>query len=174
MQRERKTKKHWGLYVFLVLTVAILAGVTIYLLGVKNDWRDNIRATMDANVEYGGKMSLVKDTRRKRVEFFLRQSIRDLPVKTVGAASDFLRILSRMTPREIDYRQLVFQPRLHSLKFMLKGLFKGGSSAASEPEWEKYLGDLEMNTSMIDHTAAIDREQGPNAEFTIEGELELQ
>ncbi len=174
MQSERKTKKHWGLIVFLFLTVAVLAGVTVYLLGIKGDWQDDIRKTMESNVEFGGKMSLVQETRNQRIEFFLRRSIRELPHKTVNCAAGFIQSLSVMSPPFLEYRELAFKPRLHSSAFSLKGHFKSESYELFDAQWQVFLNRLERELPLLDFTVTLPQENVAEGDFIIEGELELQ
>lgn len=173
MQSERKTRKNWKLIVFLLIIVVGLAGATIYLLGVKHQWRDEIRRTMEANVEFGGKMSLVEETRKKRIEFFLRRSIRELPHKTAHGAASFIQSLSLMTPAEIEYRTLSLKPRLHSLLFTLKGHYRSDTIESFKSRWKLFFYRMQYELPVVEITTSVTDIEAAEGDFVIQGELEL-
>jgi hypothetical protein len=174
MQSERKTRKNWKFIVFLLIIVVVLAGATIYLLGVKHQWQDEIRRTMDANVESGGKMSLVEETRKKRIEFFLRRSIRKLPHKTAYSAGSFLQSLSAMTPVEVEYRDLSFKPRLHSLLFTLEGHYRSDTIESFKSRWKQFINRMQYELPLIEVSVSLADNEAAEGDFVIQGELELQ
>ncbi len=174
MHSEHNTKRRWGIIIFLSLVILLLAGCTLYLSSVRSQWRNDIRRTMDANVEYGGKMSLVEETRKKRIEFFLLRSIRELPHKTIFTTADFIKTLEAFAPQDLEFQKLSIIPRLHTLWFSLRGSRLSVEPELFAPEWRKFLQRLEEELPVLDLNPTLSGAKAGDGEFVIEGELELQ
>lgn len=174
MHSERKKKRHWGITIFLTLLVILLAGATVYLIHVRERWRNDIHSTMDANVEYGGKISLVEETLKKRVEFFLARSLRELPSQSIFQTTDLLRVLNATAPKAVEFHEITIDPRLQTLAFSIKGHYEGTTPGAFDSRWQTFLQRLEEELPILDIAPSITGGSDGMGEFTITGELELQ
>jgi len=196
-EKERLPRRLVGLGISTAVIASILIAGTVYFVGIKGSYRQDIKGTQKTFQSLSRDAGLIENTRHQRVDYFKKSFFAEFPPRYSYSAADFIRRLSLITAEDIRLGKLEIKPRGQDFSFVLTGSIASGDNIAALGAFNRFFRKLkefedmvEINFSTIKINAGVNpggrpaagrnRDEGTETQnqvelfFTVNGEIELE
>ncbi len=191
VERERMRSRIVGLGISYGVIATLLAVATVYLLGIKKDYRQQIDELQRVVSQQEAQNEQLEKTRKRRIFYYQWEHFKLWPRRYTAICTDFVRRLTLMATPEIRLSELTLEPRAHGAVFVLKGNIAVADSIAAQSIFIRFFDQIKTlpevlgldssnvkvnaarETSGRSYTAeALPKDSVVELYFSINGELE--
>ncbi|MCK4835615.1 MAG: hypothetical protein KAT17_03220 [Candidatus Aminicenantes bacterium] len=168
--------KKTGSKIFFGIFIFFLIIITVYVSGVKGDFREDLKNIKNSFEIIKQKNLSIKQTKLQRVNFLKKQSFMNHSRKFAFSATHFIHTLSQLTPEGVDLTLLKMAPQNRNLRFNLTGMV----SRSNHNLGQKHLNGFYLRLEALDEVIRISRSsqkaESPKGYslFHFEGEIEIE
>lgn len=149
VDRDRLRSRIVGLGISYALVTSLLAVATVYLLGVRNEYRQQIHELSRTVSQQEAQNVQLVSTRKKRAFYYQWEHFKLWPKRYTAISTDFIRQLTLMVTPEIGLSEIVVDPRPHGAAFVLKGHISVADSIAAQSIFIHFFDQIKSHPRII-------------------------
>jgi hypothetical protein len=164
--------------IFAVVIAAVLIAGAFHFEPIKNKYKQEIAKVEKTYVPLSKNAALTENTKKKRAEFYKRRFYIDFPLQYSYAAANFIRKITLIAAREIQFNEIEIQPGNQTFTFLLTGYVKTENKTKARTILSKFHQTLSRYYEIL-HIESSTSKPGTAQKqvelyFTIQGEVEPQ
>lgn len=178
----KKKSKHPGRFIvtgiFAVVIAAVLIAGAFHFERIKNRYKQEIAKVEKTYIPLSKNAALTEDTKKKRGDFYKRRFYIDFPLQYSYAAANFIREITLIAAREIQFSEIEIQPTIQTFTFLLTGYIRTDDKIKAQSMLLKFRQTLSRYYEIL-HIESSTSKPGTAQKqvelyFTIQGEVEPQ